>query len=1143
MKKIFAALVSFGILSASFAQHPLGLMVGDFNSPYSYSLNPALSRTNPGNRLYINWWGGSVNAENNFMSYNAPFRLGQWANGNYPEELVNTNGTLAFNQDWLPTNLGKDNWNLNYLNEVWGPSIFFPLGSFGAMGFGMKAVSGFSINGLDADLGGIMRYGMPQVNNKVGQTINQNHFSMNTERYQEWYMTFSGFNNTSKQHSWRWGVTTKLLLGMGVGHLGADDISFTINSPTQVTINQMNARLLTSAGNMRTLVRPFGGKFDFVEGAGAGMDVGVMYEYRPNAGMKRISNSMCDREKSLQYSWKWGASLTDLGFISYWGRASEILSTGNQVWKIDPQIIQNGQYTQGDNKLDDLHNRLFGDLGANEEYEFLSYSPVAFNMQFDKRFFGGWHLGAYWTHSLRQWNSVGLRRASYLSVVPRFQSENLEYGFPLTLSHDYTKQQVGAYVRMGPVTIGSDNLYGLSNYVANNNYTGASFYFGFRSKIGGCYNRRDWYSFTQRETEYDTTYQYDTVKIVVKKTINDTTVVTERNKVNPEVAKISAEADKLKADAIEWKKREAQILADIKAKEDELKKLKNSPIPSPINNCDECKKQLTQAQIDVEKAKADLKNSYEELGRVKAQIAATEKKCDEEKKKLQEANDRAQAEILVWKGQKEKADIEIVNLKDQIKVTSSGLSDKLLSDCIAEKTALQTQLNEAKKCCTVTSVLKLEVATLKNEKLALENESLRNKAQIEALKSQNSALGDRINLLENQKKKCESDLALEKTKSGSQIDATKANTDLINRINECDKQVALLKSEKSALELKIKNIESENKICQEKLTAASSKISASEDCTPFKTQNAQLTAENEALKKQIAQLTAEKKALSDKINNTPLPASGEDCSPYKVKIASLEAQLAEAKKSSSDITTLNAKIATLEAQLAEAKKSSSDVTTLNAKIASLEAQLAESKKSSSDVTALNAKIVSLEAQLAEAKKSSSDVTALNAKIASLEAQLAEAKKSTTSALAQVSALQAELKKCNDEKAAIQATASSSNNNAQLEAQIADLQKQLASKNSEIQTLKSKLDECDNAKAQIQASLNKCNQEKAKQTDEYEQLKAQIIQMDDDMGKLGEIIKKNNAEITRLKSEVSSLQAQLKDCKSKIAPAPGDPEAN
>jgi chromosome segregation ATPase len=998
------------------------------------------------------------------------------------------------------------------------------------MGFGMKAVSGFSINGLDADLGGIMRYGMPQVNNKVGQTINQNNFSMNTERYQEWYMTFSGFNNTSKQHSWRWGVTTKLLLGMGVGHLGADDISFTINSPTQVTINQMNARLLTSAGNMRTLVRPFGGKFDFVEGAGAGMDVGVMYEYRPNAGMKRLSNSMCDREKSLQYSWKWGASLTDLGFISYWGRASEILSTGNQVWKIDPLIIQNGQYTQGDNKLDDLHNRLFGDLGANEEYEFLSYSPVAFNMQFDKRFFGGWHLGAYWTHSLRQWNSVGLRRASYLSVVPRFQSENLEYGFPLTLSHDYTKQQVGAYVRMGPVTIGSDNLYGLSNYVANNNYTGASFYFGFRSKIGGCYNRRDWYSFTQRETEYDTTYQYDTVKIVVKKTINDTTVVTERNKVNPEVAKISAEADKLKkendklqqdkancekskaqialekdniqkeldkfkADAIEWKKREAQILADIKAKEEELKKLKNSPIPSPTNNCDECKKQLIQAQIDVEKAKADLKNSYEELGRVKAQIAATEKKCDEEKKKLQEANDRAQAEILVWKGQKEKADIEIVNLKDQIKATSSGLSDKLLSDCIAEKTALQTQLNEAKKCCTETSVLKLEVATLKNEKLALENESLRNKAQIEALKSQNSALGDRINLLENQKKKCESDLALEKTKSGSQIDATKANTDLINRINECDKQVALLKSEKAALELKIKNLESENKICQEKLTAASSKISASEDCTPIKTQNAQLTAENEALKKQVAQLTAEKKALSDKINNTPLPASGEDCSPYKVKIASLEAQLAEAKKSSSD------------------------------------------------VTALNAKIASLEAQLAEAKKSSSDVTALNAKIASLEAQLAEAKKSTTSALAQVSALQAELKKCNDEKAAIQATASSSNNNAQLEAQIADLQKQLASKNSEIQTLKSKLDECDNAKAQIQASLNQCNQEKAKQTDEYEQLKAQIIQMDDDMGKLGEIIKKNNAEITRLKSEVSSLQAQLKDCKSKIAPAPGDPEAN
>ena len=74
------------------AQHAMGLVVGDFNSPYSYSLNTALSRTNPSNRAYINWWGASVSLENNFMKYNAPFRLGAWVNETYPAQYADING-------------------------------------------------------------------------------------------------------------------------------------------------------------------------------------------------------------------------------------------------------------------------------------------------------------------------------------------------------------------------------------------------------------------------------------------------------------------------------------------------------------------------------------------------------------------------------------------------------------------------------------------------------------------------------------------------------------------------------------------------------------------------------------------------------------------------------------------------------------------------------------------------------------------------------------------------------------------------------------------------------------------------------------------------------------------------------------------
>ena len=153
MKRILSILLSCFALCASplKSQHAMGLVVGDYNSPYSYSLNPALSRTNPSNRAYINWWGASVSLENNFMVYAAPFRLGAWINDSYPAQYADINGSLAFQQNWLPLNNAVD-FKLNYLSEVNGPSIFIPIDDVGTFGFGVKEVSGFSVNGVNGEM-------------------------------------------------------------------------------------------------------------------------------------------------------------------------------------------------------------------------------------------------------------------------------------------------------------------------------------------------------------------------------------------------------------------------------------------------------------------------------------------------------------------------------------------------------------------------------------------------------------------------------------------------------------------------------------------------------------------------------------------------------------------------------------------------------------------------------------------------------------------------------------------------------------------------------------------------------------------------------------------------------------------------------
>src|SRR6056300_150206 len=524
------------------AQNGLGLKIGDYNSPYSYSLNPALSFGNPSQRIYINWWGAAVNLENNFMQYNAPFRLGALTSEDYPKEYQDINGNLSFEQDWLPVNTSKDVFRLNYLSEVYGPSFWVPVGDIGVFGFGMKEVSGFSVNGLNGTFGGILRYGQSHLNKNAGKTINQDEFSINTEKYQEFVFNWAGYAPHDGENVFKWGLSGKILVGMGMAHLGSDNLNFRVSNDAQsIDINQFNGRLYRSAtGNLSTLTNPMGMSFDFIEGVGLGMDLGMVYEHRPMGGRDKRWGSawskpdgFCKYERRQKYDWKFGVSLTDIGFVNYEGNSTEIVSTSNQNWGVNPNILQSVQNSSNEDRLASIENTLFQSLGAVDQDFFNSinsFTPAALNIQWDQYMGGKLHVGAYWTQNLKRRNSVGLRRASYLSVSPRWQTEHFEYGFPVTLENDYTTLHVGAYARFGPIIIGSDKLVGLNEYIQNSQYTGGSFYFGVRSKIGGCDKRTERFTYLQKEMFYDTIREVDTQQIrivtinrdTIRETINET---------------------------------------------------------------------------------------------------------------------------------------------------------------------------------------------------------------------------------------------------------------------------------------------------------------------------------------------------------------------------------------------------------------------------------------------------------------------------------------------------------------------------------------------------------------------------------------------------------------------------------------------
>ena len=1189
------------------AQHAMGLVVGDFNSPYSYSLNPALSRTNPSNRAYINWWGASVSLENNFMKYNAPFRLGAWVNETYPAQYADINGSLAFQQGWLPVEL-VDNFKMNYLSEVNGPSFFIPIDEIGTFGFGVKEVSGFSVNGVNGDFGGILRYGLPELEKNAGKTINQNEFSINTEKYQEWFMNFAGIAQSDGVNVWKWGTTAKLLIGMGMAHLGSDNLNFTVaNDAKSIDINQFNGRLYRSSfGSMNTLSRPLGMSFDFIEGAGMGIDLGVVYEKRPNGAKKVISTNFCDRESFQQYNWKFGASLTDIGFISYWGDGSRIVSAANSTWVVDPKIMQNTQ-NSGDDRLSDLDNRLFADLGAEDIYDIFSTTPMALNIQFDKYLGGNIHMGAYWTQNLKRANSIGLRRASYLNITPRYQTEQFEYGFPITIANDYTALHMGMYGRLGPVIIGTDNIAGLGQYINNGPFSGGSFYFGVRSKIGGCDKRTKRYSYIQKETFYDTLIQRDTQQIKIVKVERDTIIETKKetttikdetknesaialeaekkkwqlqlDEKDKEIITLKGEAQKAqkectdrlaiwKQDAEKCKKAQSDIEAQIKKKEaeialkekawsDERARLirlaseKNPGLPKVDTIKIDCAPEINKAKAEIELAKADRNKAIVELEEAKKAGIALEKKCDEEKKRLQDYLDKLQAEIALLK--KAKSDIEAENkiLKDQVDRLSG---EALKQPCDVKIAECETKLgNEIRKNAQITVELEKEKAKSRNAQIAAEAaENKAKAAAIQAADANNEAqkwksAHDQIQLA---KKICD-----ETNKSkDAEIAALKAQMAVIKAENENLKKSANTDMSKAPVEdctpykSKAATLEAELAAVKSQLAAA---IKAQEDCTPYKTKAAALEAELAAVKSQLA---AAIKAQ-------------EDCTPYKTKAAGLESELAAVKAqlsaSQARVTALESEVADLKKKIGAAIGTQEDCTPYKTKLAGLEAEIAKLKASQEDCGPYKTKITALEAEIAklkavqitlqgekskveialeEAKKSSVDVKTYTDEIAKLKAQIAALEKEKASAgdcsecdkaLANSkAALAAAEAKVSD----LEAKLAAGDKSAELTAEINRLKEEIKKKDNQINGCKLISDKCTKKLADVEALLAASEKAKALCNTEYEDLKKQIIAMDEDMGKLGEIIKTNNAEISKLNAEMGTLRTQLKECETKLSAA-------
>jgi len=946
------------------AQQPLGLVVGDYNTPYAVSMNPAMVAGQHANRVYFNWWGTSLDVQSNFAN---------------SQGWKRRPGSLKMDQTWTPSTENQS-WSLNYLNETYGPSLYvMPKGSVG-FGLGVKGVSGFNFSGVNPTLGNVLQQGRNAWELTKGTTVSQNSLmAFNTEKYQEWYMSFGSYVGDADAkrgvRALKWGVTGKILVGMGAAHLSTSKLQAQYNGNNGFLIQDIMANYhytdQTSATN--TMVRPLGLKFDLMSGIGTGIDLGFMYEYRPGMSISYDGLSDCDRAIKRTYRWKFGASLNDVGFIQYDGSAYSVAAT-NASYTADSIFSIQQLYSSNESNLNHFDNMgaAATTLGANPKSSFTSYTPMALNVQWDYRW-SKWHLGAYWTQNLKPVDMPGLRRTSSVSFVLRKQEENFEYGFPITVIQDYQQVNVGAFLRVGPLVVGSNNLAGLGSYLANAGTQGANFYIGFRSKIGDCsktvYNNDDYNNtdttaaevvdsvvypepndYNKRDTivKRDTVIKRDTIvkteiKTVVKR---DTVIVTKTvNTTGNNVA--------LQQSLNDCQKRETDLknrLTAIEARE-----------ATVVNKNRNCEAELAKLKLESDKCKADLDRLKAENDRIKA-----------ENDRLRADNDRLRA-------------VAIVPSDKQLKRCDSLLAAELLKN-----QKLQVELAESKKAA---SDCNLKLAEALNKAKTCETEAVKNKAVIEVLQADKKRLEDQLKSVsvgedctpyKNKIAELEKLLAAEKLKSAQ------LSNDLLN----CNKSLETLKAQLAAEQAKTREAQAKSDACDKakaallaELDAAKKKVAELEDKLKLASTNsgADCSKTRDSLNQALLDLGIAKNAYD------ALMAEYQDClksaKSYKDQLKACEDKLAAG---SSDATALDA----LKAEIAKLKIT---ITELNGEVAAGKKSLEACQESIDEKDAL---IKSLQDQL----------KGKNADISTLQSQLKTAQ-------TQITDLKARLAKCEEEKAA------------------------------------------------------------------------------------------------------------------------------
>ncbi len=278
---------------------------------------------------------------------------------------------------------------------------------------------------------------------------------------------------------WSAGITLKRMFSLAGGYLEGRDANYIMVNDSTINIKNLDAGFGYSFPmNYDNNDVPDGGPW--IKGGGFGFDIGVTFQNKLLSYQKRRPSKLC-RQRYIDYSYRVGISLIDLGFVNFKSNAQAHEFRNVSEYWIGVDTLSYDNMNQLMRTLSDV---FYSDPGASlAGNKFRVSLPTALSIQGDYKIYRNWYAGAALIYPVRMGKAY-MRRPAQIALVPRYESPKFEAALPFSL-YDWKNPRLGLSVRYHFLTIGTDELLGLMGI---KNVTGFDFYVGVKINFrkGNC---------------------------------------------------------------------------------------------------------------------------------------------------------------------------------------------------------------------------------------------------------------------------------------------------------------------------------------------------------------------------------------------------------------------------------------------------------------------------------------------------------------------------------------------------------------------------------------------------------------------------------------------------------------------------------